>query len=140
MATEETESKYFSEDAKASILEMAKRPIALLTIAQAHGIPPTTLTNRVEEEDEFGLAFQKARANIQSKIMDQVMEKGDGDWRMWFQVAERLFPGGYAKERPNTIKIEASAFDWNQLGRLSEKDLPKREVKQSEAESIKVND
>ena len=140
MVTEETEAKYFSDEAKRSILEMAKRPIALLTIAQAHGIPSTTLANRVEEEDEFGLAFQKERANIQSKIMDQVMEKGDGDWRMWFQVAERLFPSGYAKEKANTIKIEASAFDWNQLGRLSAKDLPKREVKQIEAEKVEVND
>jgi hypothetical protein len=139
MATEETEDKYFSEEAKRSILEMAKRPIALLTIAQAHGIPPTTLSSRVEEEDEFGLAFQKERANIQSKIMDQVMEKGDTDWRMWFQIAERLFPQGYAKEKANTIKIEASAFDWNQLGRLTEKDLPKREVKHIEAESVEVD-
>jgi hypothetical protein len=140
VATEEAEAKYFSDDAKRSILEMAKRPIAMLTIAQSHGIPSTTLAERVEEDDEFGLAFQKERANIQSKIMDQVMEKGDGDWRMWFQVAERLFPAGYAKEKANTIKIEASAFDWNQLGRLTEKDLPKREVKQIEAEKVEVND
>lgn len=140
MASEETEAKYFSEDAKKSILEMARRPIALLTIAQAHGIPPTTLSERVEEEDDFAVAFQKERAQIQSKIMDQVMEKGDTDWRMWFQIAERLFPQGYAKERANTIKIEASSFDWNQLGRLSEKDLPKREVKQIEAEKVEVNE
>ena len=140
MVSEETEEKYFSEDAKRSILEMAKRPLALLTIAQSHGIPASTLANRIDDEDEFALAFQKERADIQSKIMDQVMQKGDGDWRMWFQVAERLFPSGYAKEKANTIKIEASAFDWNQLGRLSEKDLPKREVKQIEAESVKVDD
>jgi hypothetical protein len=140
VVTEETEDKYFTADAKRSILEMAKRPIALLTIAQAHGIPPTTLANRIEEDDDFGLAFQKERSNIQSKIMDQVMEKGDGDWRMWFQVAERLFPAGYAKEKANTIKIEASAFDWNQLGRLTERDLPKREVKQIEAESVQIDD
>lgn len=140
MVSEETEEKYFSDDAKRSILEMAKRPLALLTIAQSHGIPASTLANRIDDEDEFALAFQKERASIQSKIMDQVMQKGDGDWRMWFQVAERLFPSGYAKEKANTIKIEASAFDWNQLGRLSEKDLPKREVKQIEAESVKVDD
>lgn len=140
MISEETEAKYFSEDAKRSILEMAKRPIALMTIAQSHGIPSSTLANRIDEEDDFAIAFQKERASIQSKIMDQVMEKGDGDWRMWFQVAERLFPSGYGKEKGNTIKIEASAFDWNQLGRLSEKDLPKREVKHIEAESIKVDD
>lgn len=140
MVSEETEEKYFSEDAKRSILEMAKRPLAMLTIAQSHGIPASTLANRIDDEDEFALAFQKERADIQSKIMDQVMQKGDGDWRMWFQVAERLFPSGYAKEKANTIKIEASAFDWNQLGRLSEKDLPKREVKQIEAESVKVDD
>jgi hypothetical protein len=140
MVTEETEEKYFSEDVKRSILEMAKRPLALLTIAQSHGIPASTLANRIDDEDEFALAFQKERADIQSKIMDQVMQKGDGDWRMWFQVAERLFPGGYAKEKANTIKIEASSFDWNQLGRLSEKDLPKREVKHIEAESVKVDD
>ena len=140
MVTEETEEKYFSEDVKRSILEMAKRPLALLTIAQSHGIPASTLANRIDDEDEFALAFQKERADIQSKIMDQVMQKGDGDWRMWFQVAERLFPGGYAKEKANTIKIEASSFDWNQLGRLSEKDLHKREVKHIEAESVKVDD
>ena len=140
MVSEETEEKYFSEDAKRSILEMAKRPLAMLTIAQSHGIPASTLANRIDDEDEFALAFQKERAEIQSKIMDQVMQKGDGDWRMWFQVAERLFPSGYAKEKANTIKIEASAFDWNQLGRLSEKDLPKREVKHIEAESVKVDD
>ena len=59
---------------------------------------------------------------------------------MHAHMLERLFPTGYAKEKANTIKIEASAFDWNQLGRITEKDLPKRETKQIEAESVQINE
>lgn len=140
MTTDDTEAKYFSEDAKKSILEMARRPIAVMTIAQAHGIPQETFRRRVEEEDEFGVKFQKARAELQANLVGNVMDRGDGDWRMHAHLLERLFPGGYAKERPNTIKIESATFDWNQLGRIDAKDLPKREVKQIEPESVEVND
>jgi hypothetical protein len=76
----DTESKHFFDDNKKSILEMANKPIALLTIAQAHGI------------------------------------------------------------KVDTIKVEASAFDWNLLGRIQEKDLEKREVKHIEAESVQVDE
>lgn len=140
MAGEEAEAKYFSEDAKKSILEMARRPVAVMTIAQAHGIPQETFRRRVEEEDEFGIAFQKERATLQANLVTSVMDRGDGDWRMHAHVLERLFPAGYAKERPNTIKIEQATFDWNQLGRIDVKDLEKREVKQIEPESVEVND
>lgn len=140
MPSEETEAKYFSDDAKASILEMASRPIAIMTIAQAHGIPQETLRRRVEEEDEFAVKFQKTRAALQANLVSSVMDRGDGDWRMHAHILERLFPSGYAKERPNTIKIETATFDWNQLGRIEAKDLPKREVKQIEPESVEVND
>jgi hypothetical protein len=140
MASEETELKYFGEEARASILEMARHPVALTTIAQAHGIPAQTLRDRTEEEDEFGVAFQKLRAKLQANLVGNVMDRGDTDWRMHAHLLERLFPTGYAKEKANTIKIEASAFDWNQLGRITEKDLPKRETKQIEAESVQIND
>jgi hypothetical protein len=140
VASEETEEKYFSDDAKQSMLEMARRPVAVLTIAQAHGVPQETLRRRVEEEDEFGLAFQKARATLQANLVGSVMDRGDNDWRMHAHLLERLFPSGYAKERPNTIKIESATFDWNQLGRIDSKDLPKREVKEIPAESVEVND
>lgn len=140
MASEESEKKYFNDEAKASILEMARHPVALTTIAQAHGIPFETLRRRIDEEDEFAVKFQKLRASLQANLVGNVMERGDTDWRMHAHMLERLFPAGYAKERANTIKIEASAFDWNQLGRIEEKDLPKREVKQIEAESVEVDD
>lgn len=140
MPTEETEQKYFSEDAKKSILEMASRPVAMTTIAQAHGIPAETLRRRVEEEDDFGVAFNKVRASLQANLVSSVMDRGDNDWRMHAHILERLFPTGYAKERPNTIKIESATFDWNQLGRIEAKDLPKREVKEIEAESVRVDD
>lgn len=140
MASEESEEKYFGEDAKASLLEMARRPVAIMTIAQAHGIPQETLRRRIDEEDEFAVEFQKRRASLQANLVNSVMDRGDGDWRMHAHLLERLFPSGYAKEKANTIKIEAGAFDWNQLGRIQEKDLPKREVKTIEAESVEVND
>lgn len=140
MASDATEAKYFGEAAKASILEMASKPVALLTIAQAHGIPHTTFQERVAEEDEFAVAFQKERSKLQANLVGNVMDRGDGDWRMHAHLLERLFPSGYAKERPNTIKVEASGFDWNQLGRITTADLPKREVKEIEAESVEVND
>lgn len=136
----DSETKHFFDDNKKSILEMAGRPVALLTIAQAHGIPPSTLSNRVlDGDDEFAIAFQKCRASLQANLATNVMDRGDGDWRMHAHVLERLFPSGYAKERPNTIKVEASAFDWNLLGRIQEKDLAKRETKLVEAEAVEVN-
>ncbi len=140
MAKDETEDRYFHRDAKASILEMANRPIAIMTIAQAHGIPQETFRRRIEEEDDFAIEFQKRRATLQAGLVGNVLDRGDGDWRMHAHMLERLFPGGYAKERPNTIKIESATFDWNQLGRITENDLPKREVKEIEAEKVEVEE
>ena len=136
----DSETKHFFDDNKKSILEMANKPVALLTIAQAHGIKVDTLSRRVlEGEDEFAVEFQKRRASLQANLASNVMDRGDADWRMHAHVLERLFPSGYAKERANTIKVEASAFDWNLLGRIQEKDLAKRETKLVEAEAVEVN-
>lgn len=140
MAKDETEEKYFDEDAKKSILEMARHPVAILTIANAHGIPQETFRRRIDEEDDFAVEFQKRRAGLQASLVTNVMDRGDGDWRMHAHLLERLFPSGYAKERPNTIKIESASFDWNQLGRITENDLPKREVKEIEAEKVEVDE
>lgn len=140
MSSEETEAKYFGEDQKKSILEMARHPVALTTIAQAHGIPPSTLTDRLDEEDEFAVEFHKRRAGLQANLVSNVMDRGDTDWRMHAHLLERLFPSGYAKEKANTIKIESATFDWNQLGRITQNDLPKREVKAIEAEKVEVEE
>lgn len=140
MPSEETEGKYFSPDQKQSMLEMAKHPVALSTIAQAHGVPVSTLKDRIDEEDDFALEFQKRRATLQANLVGNVMDRGDGDWRMHAHLLERLFPQGYAKEKANTIKIESASFDWNQLGRITQNDLPKREVKTIEAEKVEVEE
>ena len=85
----DSESKHFFDDNKKSILEMANKPIALLTIAQAHGIKVDTLSRRVlEGDDEFAVEFQKRRASLQANLASNVMDRGDGDWRMHAHVLE----------------------------------------------------
>jgi hypothetical protein len=113
-------------------VQLAEKPIAVQTIADAIGVPRQTLLTWLERGEAFGedsddwrarfyLRFARARARVQTSLIEGLEVKGEKDWKSNAWLLERLFPSAYGKQ--DKVVVAAVGFSWDQIGRMDVKEV-----------------